>query len=58
METEIYTEEWDEIEWNRHIRIKINGIDTLIISVLMFFWKIVHFSKNIFWKTILFSDVW
>ena len=48
METEIYTEEWDEIEWNRYIRIKINGIDTLIISVLMFFWKIVHFSKNIF----------
>ena len=29
METEIYTEEWNEIEWNRYIRIKINGMDSI-----------------------------
>ena len=48
METEIYTEEWDEIEWNRYIRIKINGIDTLIISVLMFFLENSSFFKKYF----------
>ena len=57
METEIYTEEWNEIEWNRYIRIKINGMDAIFVSALIIFWKIVYFLKNIFWKIILFFGV-